>query len=540
MATSGMPVGLIYCNTSIFPTELPDTQPWHIEDSDGQEVYSGVALTMIIDVPPGGCLGWGWGQQDNDGNQVVAGTYYAIVLWKYEGEATWRESSAKIEVLGGISIKVDPNPVHLDSTATITLINDTPENITVPGPDPWWIEEEAPWGEPVPDGGLPLPDPQDLAPGQTMQWSWMPSDTVPSAGDYFVLMDVVDATGNVVRVAKDIVVLPPPPVSEVVWVVSPSVSPTGSCVGLTFTNATPDTVYLPDTSHWWIEDLDGNLVYAPITAFAITPVPPGVTVPWAWHERDMNDQPAPVGMYVAKTEYYTDATYTNKVEKSYYFHLVGAPAPCLFVQTDRALYSTGETVDGDFENCAPDTVGMVVSQFWWISNQIGLPVYGPYVLYVHTLYPPTTGFDITWDQKDMSGAQVPPGTYYAWVAFTDEHFLTQYVQASPPFVIGAPSGIGRLPAGDAVLEQNYPNPFNPGTEIRYWVSATAPVTVRIYDTAGRLVKTLVDEVQSPRPEGYTVSWDATNDVGERVASGVYFYRLAQAGQVTAKKMVVLK
>ncbi len=88
------------------------------------------------------------------------------------------------------------------------------------------------------------------------------------------------------------------------------------------------------------------------------------------------------------------------------------------------------------------------------------------------------------------------------------------------------------------LGQNAPNPFNPSTTIRYSVPTRTAVTLTIYDVAGRAVKTLVDEVKNPN--AYTVTWRGTNDRGEPVASGVYFYRIIAGKYHDTKKMVLLK
>jgi hypothetical protein len=90
------------------------------------------------------------------------------------------------------------------------------------------------------------------------------------------------------------------------------------------------------------------------------------------------------------------------------------------------------------------------------------------------------------------------------------------------------------------LSQNYPNPFNPTTTIKYSIKQTGPVTLRVYNVAGQLVKTLVDGKQRPRAGGFTVRWNGVNNSGERVASGVYFYKLVAKDFTKTKKMVVLK
>ncbi len=95
----------------------------------------------------------------------------------------------------------------------------------------------------------------------------------------------------------------------------------------------------------------------------------------------------------------------------------------------------------------------------------------------------------------------------------------------------------------SLLLQNYPNPFNPETWIPYRLSESAPVTLSIYDTNGRPVRTLSIGIQ---PAGFyqgrarAAYWDGRNDAGETVSSGVYFYRLSTPSFQQMKRMVILK
>ena len=88
------------------------------------------------------------------------------------------------------------------------------------------------------------------------------------------------------------------------------------------------------------------------------------------------------------------------------------------------------------------------------------------------------------------------------------------------------------------LEQNMPNPFNPSTTIKYAIARDENVSLVIYDVAGRQVRTLVDDRQ--RADVYKVTWDGINNNGQRVASGMYFYKLAAGKFVQTKKMMLLK
>ncbi len=96
------------------------------------------------------------------------------------------------------------------------------------------------------------------------------------------------------------------------------------------------------------------------------------------------------------------------------------------------------------------------------------------------------------------------------------------------------------------LYDNYPNPFSlsgrvlsrqPGTVIPFTLAKPATVTLQVFDIRGRLVKTLV---QGDLPAGaHSISWDGRNDVGLKVSSGTFFYRLHSGREVVEKKMILI-
>ena len=96
---------------------------------------------------------------------------------------------------------------------------------------------------------------------------------------------------------------------------------------------------------------------------------------------------------------------------------------------------------------------------------------------------------------------------------------------------------------ETVLLPNYPNPFNPETWIPYHLANSSEVTITIYDTRGSIVRQLNLGHQR---EGYYTSqsraayWDGRNVVGERVASGVYFYTLIAGDFTATRKMLIRK
>ena len=95
-----------------------------------------------------------------------------------------------------------------------------------------------------------------------------------------------------------------------------------------------------------------------------------------------------------------------------------------------------------------------------------------------------------------------------------------------------------LPAAFS-LADNFPNPFNPATTIQYALPEAADVELTVYNVVGQPVRTLVAEHQSAGR--YMVEWDATNDSGHSLSSGMYFYRLQAGGEFhEVKKMLLLK
>ncbi len=99
-----------------------------------------------------------------------------------------------------------------------------------------------------------------------------------------------------------------------------------------------------------------------------------------------------------------------------------------------------------------------------------------------------------------------------------------------------------IPAKTELL-LNYPNPFNPETWIPYRLAKDAFVTVTIYDQRGRVVRQLnvghqLAAVYESRSEA--IYWDGRTDLGERVASGIYFYTLTAGDYSATRKMIILK
>ncbi|MCD6181257.1 MAG: T9SS type A sorting domain-containing protein [Candidatus Cloacimonetes bacterium] len=89
-----------------------------------------------------------------------------------------------------------------------------------------------------------------------------------------------------------------------------------------------------------------------------------------------------------------------------------------------------------------------------------------------------------------------------------------------------------------ILEQNRPNPFNPFTRIDYQLTAEARVKLKIYNSCGQYIRTLVNNTMSAGT--HYAYWDGNDAHGNRSPSGIYYYQLAAGNKKQTKKMTLLK
>ena len=90
-----------------------------------------------------------------------------------------------------------------------------------------------------------------------------------------------------------------------------------------------------------------------------------------------------------------------------------------------------------------------------------------------------------------------------------------------------------IPLTEFILSQNYPNPFNPTTKIKYSISQSSNVLIKVFGVLGNEIKTLVDEYKNAGE--YEVDFNANN-----LPSGIYFYRMVSGRYSETNKMVLLK
>jgi hypothetical protein len=122
--------------------------------------------------------------------------------------------------------------------------------------------------------------------------------------------------------------------------------------------------------------------------------------------------------------------------------------------------------------------------------------------------------------RDLTAGQTITG-------FDPQYFVASDLSTSTATKAGVKSA--------SIETKNYPNPFSQNTTIEFEINALKEVKITIFDMDGTQIKTLVNRNY---PAGkYTLSWDGTNDQGEKLATGVYFYVLTTNNQKVSKKMI---
>ena len=111
------------------------------------------------------------------------------------------------------------------------------------------------------------------------------------------------------------------------------------------------------------------------------------------------------------------------------------------------------------------------------------------------------------------------------------NFTTQQVTSVEQFASDMPE--------DYSLEQNYPNPFNPTTTIRFALPEAGPVNLEVYNMLGQRVTTLIDG-EHYSSGIYEKVWNAKDNMGRELSSGMYIYRITAGNYVSTKRMMLTK
>jgi len=132
-----------------------------------------------------------------------------------------------------------------------------------------------------------------------------------------------------------------------------------------------------------------------------------------------------------------------------------------------------------------------------------------------------------------------------WPMYSHDQYHTSNFHFKVPPVTQVKGGRATVPFGFR-LYQNYPNPFNEETTIRFNLpkGKSGEVTLEVFDIHGRRVKreSHVAERYVPGngPAGYTLTWDGSDNSGQSVSSGIYFYRLRYGDDFLVRKMTLIK
>jgi len=126
-----------------------------------------------------------------------------------------------------------------------------------------------------------------------------------------------------------------------------------------------------------------------------------------------------------------------------------------------------------------------------------------------------------------------------WVDPTfEKYYMYREVILSNETAVGiGNTGVTTVPT-EYSLDQNYPNPFNPTTSIGYYLPTASNLTIDIYNILGSKVTTLFNGKQDAG--SHTVVWNGTDNFGNSVASGIYFYQMSAENFNQTRKMMLLK
>lgn len=227
-------------------------------------------------------------------------------------------------------------------------------------------------------------------------------------------------------------------------------------------------------------------------------------------------------------------------------YIINVPTPKTVSFTGSAWQNTTSTAAAPMQSSMPKTWAFVLrAQLEGISG-VKLTVYNGYTRVAEAVE--SNSFHAAWAKMNRQTVVSVGDTLTIEVRDTTGDMIrTLQHKISAADIRRAFTELRLTPADltpkRTVLLANYPNPFNPETWLPYQLANDAEVTIRIYSLAGQLVRNLELGFQQA---GYYIGksraayWDGRNDLGERLASSVYFYQLSTSESSTTRKMVIRK
>jgi len=289
----------------------------------------------------------------------------------------------------------------------------------------------------------------------------------------------------------------------------------GAAMGIV--NVFPDSTFLAEGGNFYV---DKNLIYwdpiwdnyvATLNANAVN----GITN-WIDQRVTMNAR--------SQAMFDDDATYPNLTEGTW----IKDVKPNFTEPLD--LYTTQLQRVYDFSVDAVDTTSTAILAPWrYVNTTPDLFNYSDFPI----------GVDLSYDNADLKTAGIGgfplgdlnwfPAEYATWMAQRDDEMA---------LLDGRTYGTvdvrdDEIVANKFELSQNYPNPFNPTTKISFNIAKASNVTLKVYNSIGQEVATLVNGMKAA--QAYEVTFDAS-----RLSSGVYFYTLNAGDFTQSRKMMLIK
>jgi len=229
----------------------------------------------------------------------------------------------------------------------------------------------------------------------------------------------------------------------------------------------------------------------------------------------------------------TEDVYLNRIE----FWTNDSP-------TDVDVYVYDDYSGGTLSNLLTSELGITFDLAGYHSVQLSSP---PEILTGDDIYVAVKFTNTTYNSPivtDGNGPSETGKTYFSsnsatWidVGTSFNHDVAIRVRTSPTLAVSVDEDDDLLPF-NFELKNNYPNPFNPTTTIEYTIPIKSDVDISIFNLLGQKVNTIVEGEESAGE--HRVSWDGTDFTGNRVASGIYLYRINAGDNSQTKKMMFIK
>lgn len=238
---------------------------------------------------------------------------------------------------------------------------------------------------------------------------------------------------------------------------------------------------------------------------------------------------------------YTDYEIENGVTYYYWLTVVDAAGNVSDLSDVAAATPMDNIAPAAPQNVTADGGAGFIQLDWQESPESDVVEYVVYRSSTSPVNPTDTVAVLEHPEVSYSDNSVEPEVQYTyWITAVDRNGNESVLSASVTAVASSPVGIDPVTGMPVSFElyQNYPNPFNPTTTIVFDLPQSASINLAIYNMLGQVVRTLVTgKLEAGRQ---SVQWDGKNELGERLSSGVYLYRLETGIFVQTRKLVLMK